>query len=237
VAGAIRPSALLLVVLALLAAGCSETFHGPPPVIGSAGPIVPVARDGLVAKFGASAQAAYANDAFARAMLHDGYSLIYTNCQEYFREAGKTQQILIVTRDFLGTLGTLATGVIAVAHASKGATAIAALITATGYSVTDNISREFLFASDNIDSVRELTLTKMTDFYNRIPAAPMTYDSVTRNLTDIQNYCSLRKIAALVKDAIGAAANSGAGAGRPPPPPPPPPSEPAPAGLATPAPR
>jgi len=37
----------------------------------------------------------------------------------------------------------------------------------------------------------------------------MTYDSVTRNLTDIQNYCSLRKIAALVKDAIGAAANSG----------------------------
>jgi hypothetical protein len=170
-------------------------------------------------------------------MLDDGYSLIYTNCQEYFREAGKTQQILIVTRDFLGTLGTLATGVIAVAHASKDATAIAALITATGYSVTDNISREFLFASDNIDSVRELTLTKMTDFYNRIPAAPMTYNSVTRNLTDIQNYCSLRKIAALVKDAIGAAANSGAGAGQPPPPPPPPPLEPAPAGLATPAPR
>jgi hypothetical protein len=143
VAGAIRPSALLLVVLALLAVGCSETFHGPPPVIGSAGPIVPVARDGLVAKFSASAQTSYANDAFAKAMLDDGYSLIYTNCQEYFREAGKTQQILIVTRDFLGTLGTLATGVIAVAHASKDATAIAALITATGYSVTDNISREF----------------------------------------------------------------------------------------------
>src|SRR4030088_3580568 len=136
----------------------------PAAVIGSAGPIVPVARDGLVAKFGASAQTSYANDAFARAMLDDGYSLIYTNCQEYFREAGKTQQIQIVTRDFLRTLGTLATGVIAVAHASKDATAIAALITATGYSVTDNISREFLFASDNIDSVRELTLTKMTDF-------------------------------------------------------------------------
>jgi len=40
---------------------------------------------------------------------------------------------LIGDQGFLGTLGTLATGVIAVAHASKGATAIAALITATGY--------------------------------------------------------------------------------------------------------
>jgi hypothetical protein len=132
----IRPSALLLTLLAILTAGCSETFHGPPPIIGSIGPTLPTATDGLVAKFSASAKAAYGDDRFAKAMLDDGYSLIYTNCQEYFRAAGKTQQILIVARDFLGTVGTLVTGVIAVAHASKDATAIAALVTATGYSVT-----------------------------------------------------------------------------------------------------
>jgi hypothetical protein len=243
----IRPSALLLTLLAILTAGCSETFHGPPPIIGSIGPTLPTATDGLVAKFSASAKAAYGDDRFAKAMLDDGYSLIYTNCQEYFRAAGKTQQILIVARDFLGTVGTLVTGVIAVAHASKDATAIAALVTATGYSVTDNIAKEFLFSSDNVDSVRELTLTKMADFYNKIPVDKITYNSTTRYLTDIQNYCSLRKIAALVKDAISTAANAGAGAGREellvpasapaPPPPPPPPSAPAPGGLATPAPR
>jgi len=212
---AIRRSAALFILLAVLTVGCSETFHGPPPIIGSAGPTLPAVHDGLVAKFAASAQAAYGDDAAAGTMLNDGYSLIYANCQEYFREAGRTQQILIVTRDFLGTLGTLATGVIAVAHASKDATAIAALVTATGYSVTDNIAREFLFASDNVDSVRELTLTKMTDFYDRIPQdRRIIYDSATRYLTDIQNYCSLRKIAALVKDAINTSANTGAGAGR-----------------------
>jgi len=90
---AIRPSALLLVVLALLAAGCSETFSRPAAghrqcrsdCSGS-----PRRSRGEVRRISSGA---YANDAFARAMLDDGYSLIYTNCQEYFREAGKTQQI------------------------------------------------------------------------------------------------------------------------------------------------
>jgi len=253
----------VMVSLSILVAGC-DTFRGPPPIIEGTGPTITEPTDGLAKKFLTSATAAYSNDASARAMLDDGYSLVYTNCSAYFRDAGRTQQILIVFRDFLGTVGTLTTGVIAIAHASKDVTAIAALVTAGGYSAADNIAKEFLFSAENIDSVRELTLTKMADFYNKIPADKITYNSASRYLTDIQNYCSLRKIASLAKDAISAASNAGAGAGLsaqvptlgiqaplPPPPPPPAPAPgpmplstprpmevaPAPGGLSTPAPR
>ena len=136
-------------------------------------------------------------------MLSDGFALIYANCTEYFRVAGRTQQRLLFGRDLLGTFGTLATGVVALAHASKDATAIAALVTATGYSVMDDIAKDFLFSADNIDSVRDITLRAIQAnqasvfFHNSV----FNYNTVVLYLEDNQDYCTLRRIAALVKDA------------------------------------
>jgi hypothetical protein len=189
--------------------GCTETFHGPPPVIGSEGPAItpPAGVNGQVTLFFDSAKAAYSapdDPAAAQRMLVNGFGLIYSNCHEYFRDAGRTQRLLIFSRDLIGTLGTLATGVIAIAHASKDATAIAALITATGYAVIDNITKDYLFSSDNIDQVRELTLRALAAHQAAAFQAgkSFNYPSALIYLEDNQNYCSLPKIAALVKDAI-----------------------------------
>jgi hypothetical protein len=239
------------IVLSAMGAGCTETFRGAPPVVGSEGPTIAPAPGvtGQVNLFFDSAKAAYSSPddpTAAQRMVVNGFGLIYSNCDEYFRDAGRTQRIIIFSRDLLGTIGTLATGVVAIAHASKDATAIAALITATGYAVMDNITKDYLFSSDNIDQVRELTLRALAAHQAAFQAGKsFNYPAALIYLEDNQNYCSLSKIAALVKDAIKngqvvqvagqpgnlpgptkppeAPKTGGAPAGAPPPPPAPPP--------------
>ena len=251
-----------LIVLAIHLCACSETFRGPDPIITAEGPApVDANSAGLVRLFFNSATASYGSagdPVLARQMLSDGFALIYADCNEYFRVAGRTQQRLIFGRDLLGTFGTLATGVIALAHASKDATAIAALVTATGYSVMDDIAKDFLFSADNIDSVRDITLRAIQAHQASVLThnAVFNYNTVVLYLEDDQDYCTLRRIAALVKDAaknakVGEAQPgaprtplpTGGSAAIPPPPPPPavalaplPPPAPAPAPRSAPAP-
>jgi hypothetical protein len=108
--------------------GCSETFHGPDPIISSHGATVADPNaGGLVSIFFKSAAASYAHTddpTLAQQMLKDGYALIYSDCDEYFLAAGRTQRALTFSRDLIATLGTLGTGIIAIAHASQDATAI-----------------------------------------------------------------------------------------------------------------
>jgi hypothetical protein len=195
------------IIIFLNICGCSETFQGPDPIITPQGavPIEPNSA-GLVNLFFNSATISYTNPAdskLAQRMLSDGYALIYSNCSEYFHDAGKTQQTLLFSRDLIGTIGTLGTGIIALAHASKDATAIVALATATSYSIMDNISKDFLFSSNNIDSVRTLTLRALQKDQATVlgKSQNFSYQTSVLYLQDDQNYCSLRKIASLVVDA------------------------------------
>jgi hypothetical protein len=193
--------------IALSVCACSETYRGPDPIIAPQGvtPIDP-ASGGLVRLFFNSATVSYdapADSNLAKQMLSDGFALIYANCNEYFRSAAHTQQRLIFGRDLLGTLGTLGTGIVALARASKDATAVAALVTSTGYAIMDDIAKDFLFSADNVEAVRDLTLRTMqadqatvltnNTFYS--------YQTAVLYLQANQNYCSLRKIAELVKEA------------------------------------
>lgn len=211
----LRTSAMLLAIVSNVC-GCSETFRGPDPIITSQG-TAPIGADaaGLVRIFFNSANASYSvpgDSTLAKQMLSDGFALIYSNCNDYFRDAGRTQQTLIFGRDLLGTFGTLATGIIALARASKDATAIVALATSTGYAFMDVISKDFLFAAENIDAVRELTLRAIQADQATVLTnnKSFSYQTVVLYLQDDQNYCSLRKIAELVKDA---ARNAPLGAG------------------------
>jgi len=108
-------------------------------------------------------------------MLSDGFVLIYANCNEYFRSAAHTQQRLIFGRDLLGTLGTLGTGIVALARASKDATAVVALITSTGYAIMDDIAKDFLFSADNVEAVRDLTLRTMQKLIRRRCSPPTNF--------------------------------------------------------------
>lgn len=196
-----------LIALAMNLCACSETFRGPDPIITAEGPApIDANSAGLVRLFFNSATQSFSSvgdPVLAQQMLSDGFALIYADCSEYFRVAGRTQQRLLFGRDLLGSFGTLATGVIALAHASKDATAIAALVTATGYSVMDDIAKDFLFSAENVDSVRDITLRAIQAnqasvlLHNSV----FNYNTVVLYLEDNQDYCTLRRIAALVKDA------------------------------------
>jgi hypothetical protein len=193
--------------IALGVCACSETYRGPDPIITPQGAAsIDPASGGLVRLFFNSATMSYdapADSNLAKQMLSDGFALIYANCNEYFRSAAHTQQTLIFGRDLLGTFGTLGTGIVALARAPKDATAIAALITSTGYAIMDDIAKDFLFSADNVEAVRDLTLRTMqadqatvltnNTFYS--------YQTAVLYLQANQNYCSLRKIAELVKEA------------------------------------
>jgi hypothetical protein len=205
-----KSAALAATAAAICLAGCSETYRGPDPIVTARGTVaIDGTSSGLTRLFFQSAEGSYAapgDSALARQMLSDGFALIYSNCNDYFRDAGRTQQRLLFARDLLGTIGTLATGVIAVAHASKDATAIAALVTSTGYSVTDDIAKDFLFSADNIESVRDLTLRALqADQANVLSPGSsqnFSYQTAVMYLEDDQNFCTLRKIAELVKEAV-----------------------------------
>ena len=198
------------IALTVCLGGCSETFRGLDPIVTAQGTFATDPNTaGLTRLFFKSAGASYSSpgdSTLAKQMISDGFALIYSGCNDYFRDAGRTQQRLLFARDLLGSLGTLATGVIAVAHASKDATAIAALITSTGYSVADNVAKDFLFSADNIESVRDLTLRALqADQANVLPddtEKTFSYQTATMYLEANQNYCTLRKIAALVKESI-----------------------------------
>jgi hypothetical protein len=144
-----------------------------------------------------------ADSNLAKQMLSDGFVLIYANCNEYFRSAAHTQQRLIFGRDLLGTLGTLGTGIVALARTSKDATAVVALITSTGYAIMDDIAKDFLFSADNVEAVRDLTLRTMQADQATVLTTNKfySYQTAVLYLQANQNYCSLRKIAELVREA------------------------------------
>jgi hypothetical protein len=94
----------------------------------------------------------------ARQMASDGTALVDQYCSAFFKSAGKNQTWLNVGKDITAVIGTAATGVLALASPSNAAAAGAvALATATAYNGADLYTRDFLFGSDNIESVRSLT--------------------------------------------------------------------------------
>ena len=95
----------------------------------------------------------------AHQMAKDGMNLVDSYCQEFFRHGGDSQKWLNVFKDLTASLGSVATGALAIASPSNAtAAAIVALSTAAAYNSVDLYTKNFLFGSDNIESVRTLAM-------------------------------------------------------------------------------
>jgi hypothetical protein len=166
-------------------------------------------RTGALAdNFNNYSKKAFADDATnedARKMLRSGFSLIVASCDDYFRSAGTTQRWVIVASDYVAAAGTLATSILALTHAGAAAVSATALGTSTVLAGASIYTKDFLFASENMDSVRTLTMNALHE-HQKLVNATVTdnldaNDAVTAILDD-QVICTLPHIATMVRSAI-----------------------------------
>lgn len=141
----------------------------------------------------------------ARKMLRSGFSLIVASCDDYFRSAGTTQRWVIVAGDYVAAAGTLATSILALTHAGAAAVSATALGTSAVLTATSIYTKDFLFASENMDSVRTLTMNAIHE-HQKLVNATVTgnldaNDAVTA-IFDDQVICTLPHIATMVRSAI-----------------------------------
>lgn len=243
-----------LVSMSILLSGCSGL--GPQPVLTRAGVADEGVRQGLLtsgpiynfvqAELAARPYATVPSSAgrVARArrladrpekirdMLDTGFAAIYASCDDFFRSSGRDQTRLLVLRDIIVSLTSLAGGAIAVIdgnNESGGAgnenlLAGLALGSTTALTGIDIYTQRFLFGAENVDAVRELTMRALETHRNAVlfptaagVTAPATYDRVLVHLMDNQAKCTPRAISRLSRDAIAAGQlepDSGAGSVR-----------------------
>ena len=195
----------LLFSVAIVLSGCATT-KGPKPIVSATGPTNTSYTTGVAKQFVDSADASFKNTSdagLARAMMQNGFTLIYASCSDFFQSAGETQKWLIVVRDTVGAIGTLATGVMALHESGKNAIANVAFVTGATFAGLDIYTKNFLFAAENIESVRTLVTNALNTHRTAVEAVgAVTYQSATVALLDNQNICSPMQIAALARDAI-----------------------------------
>lgn len=245
-----RSFSVLIVASGIVLSGCTTT-RGPQPIVSSTGVVANASATGVAAIFMESEQRAFnarlaiGSTTEAKAMMKDGFELIYASCSDFFQSAGQSQKWLIVSRDAIGAIGTLTAGLMALHEYSQTAVANVALGTGAAFAGLDIYTKNFLFGAENIDSVRELTLNALAAHRQKVESLTieLTYPSATRYLLDNQEICSPMKITSLARQAIRkgnvvattdppttpavATPAPAAGAAAAPPPPPPTPVTPA----------
>ena len=137
-----------------------------------------------------------------------GANLAYQFCASFFKTAGTEQQYLLFSRDVIGVVGTLVTGVIGATKGSPAAAAIVGIGSAAALSGISAYSREFLFSEDNVQGVQDLTLSAMAAQTTAVLMEARKagekygfYDSV-RDIMEIQAVCEVQSILALVRHSI-----------------------------------
>ncbi len=143
----------------------------------------------------------------ARRMAVEGVHLADSYCELFFRYGSDNQKWLLVGRDLVAALGTVATGAIALAsHNSSTATGVLALTTAGLYNGVDIYTRNFLFGADNIESVRVMTVNALAA--HTAAALPendnsiWTFGGAAQVVNEHQMICTAASIRSLVLQAI-----------------------------------
>ncbi len=192
------------------AVSASATASAPATASAAEAASTPLAVEGmgvLAARFNRMAAISLRNpkDGEAAAdMLDAGFALIYASCWDYFRNAGQRQHWIIVANDYVTAAGTLATSILALTHAGPAAVTATALVTSTFVAGTSIYTKDFLFAAENIDSVRTLTLNAIVTHQSRVKTDPgaLTGYSALVAIMDHQEICTIPQITTLVRKAI-----------------------------------
>ncbi len=198
--------ATCLIALPPFLSGCMA--DGARPAVSSAGAVAKNSPDGSEKVFYEAETTARDNDTpdKAKHMYEAGYALIYFNCNQYFDSAGKTQTILIATRDAVGAIGAVSTSILVLTKAPKSALAAVGIGTGAAYSGIDGYTKDFLFSADNVDAVRSLVTGALDTHHKAVLASfsqgQFDYNAAMVQLRDEQTICTLRHIAALATEAI-----------------------------------
>jgi len=143
-------------------------------------------------------------------MLETGFTAVYSSCDDFFRSSGRDQTGLLVFRDIVVALSSMASGALAVidgnnmgGQGNENVIAGIALGSTAVLSGVDIYTQRFLFGAENVDAVRELTMRTLDEHRARVLGTPpVTYERVLIHLTDHQSKCTLRAIARQARDAI-----------------------------------
>lgn len=211
----------LVALTAVGLGGCGDLFRTVPDTLTASGPAATGANNQIglfyeahqsalavameVAKSGtgndlSGTQAKY------RQMVIEGVGVVRANCSDFFKNRGENQKWIGFTRDIVAAGGTLATGVLAITGATTLALSIVSLSTAGIYSGLDVYQKNFLFGSDNIESVRTLILNSLSAHTDKVlsDSKPWTFQNAAGAILDNQEICKPASILALVREAIKA---------------------------------
>ena len=155
------------------------------------------------------------NKGKAENMMIAGLALVRSNCGYYFTSTGNTQKWIFVAQDTVGAAGTVATGVMAALGAGTPSIAWVGLATGTAYSGINIYTKNFLFAAENIDSVRTAVMKQLDQDRVTIlaawdkapPVTPVndyTYYTAKQTVLDEQNICTDAHILTIVHAALAA---------------------------------
>ena len=143
----------------------------------------------------------------ARQMALDGVNLVDTYCADFFRTRGDDETFLNVAKDATASSGTLASGVLSlVSPANAVAAGAISLVTSTASNTLDVYTKNFLFGSDNIESVHTMTVSALAA--HRKSAFPANDNSVwdfggaTTVIMDHQDICTPASIRSLVLSSV-----------------------------------
>jgi hypothetical protein len=143
----------------------------------------------------------------ARQMAIEGVHLADSYCSLFFLYGSDNQKWLLVAKDVIGALGTIATGAVAIANPHNATSAgIIALTTGALYNGVDIYTRNFLFNTDNIESVRAMTVGALNaDSATAFPAndtSIWTFSGAAQVINGHQAICLPASIRSLVLEAI-----------------------------------
>lgn len=192
--------------LASFLSGCAIT--GMREVVDSKGP-VDKDTTGLVGAFNTSEKQSFDNSSVslhAAAMFNSGYALVQDGCETFFKSAGQRQGYVLVARDLVTAGGSVASAVLALHERSANSISNVALGTATTIAGLDLYTKHFLFAAENVDSVKQLVLRAMDAHAAKVneQAGTLTYTSAMGYLLANQAICSYASIRSLAVQAIAA---------------------------------
>jgi hypothetical protein len=140
-------------------------------------------------------------------MAFEGVHLADSYCALFFVYGSDNQKWLLVSKDLVAALGTIATGAVALASPHNATAAgVIALTTAALYNGIDVYTRNFLFNTDNIEAVRVMIMGALAAHATKaLPendSTIWTFAGAAEVINEHQAICLPASIRSLVLEAI-----------------------------------
>jgi hypothetical protein len=174
--------------------------YGPRPIYGPNGIIVnpEPQTNSVYSQFVSAAANAYTDGTSVSAikMHRIGRDLVQINCHEFYRRMGRNERTSRIARNIILPITTALNGLMALrdwtnnTDSKEDILQIINIAAVGGTSALNIYDEHFLFKSDNIDSVRTMTMSELKAFRDNNQDPPKMFSGVVAELLDYQNLCT-----------------------------------------------